>query len=79
MKKRWQDLSPQTRRMIVTAAAVEGALKVAALIDLKRRPAEQVRGSRKTWAAAIMLVNSGGAVPVAYFLKGRRPERQPAR
>lgn len=71
-KKRWQDLSPRTRQVIVVAGAVEGALKVAALVDLKRRPAGQVRGSKKTWAAAIILVNSAGAVPVAYFLKGRR-------
>lgn len=71
-KKRWHEFSPRTRRVIVAAAAIEGALKVAALIDLKRRPAEQVRGSKKTWATAIVLVNSAGAVPVAYFLKGRR-------
>jgi hypothetical protein len=71
-KKRWHDLSPRTRQIIVAAAAIEGALKVAALVDLKQRPAEQVHGSKMTWAATIILVNSGGAVPVAYFLKGRR-------
>src|SRR5439155_24525760 len=71
-KKRWHDLSPRTRQVMVAAAAIEGALKVAALIDLKQRPAEQIRGSKKTWAATITLVNSAGAVPVAYFLKGRR-------
>lgn len=71
-KKRWHELSPRTRQLIVAVAAVEGALKIAALIDLKRRPAEQVRGSKKAWATAIVLVNSAGAVPVAYFLKGRR-------
>ena len=74
-KKRWRELDPRTRRVIVVVGAVEGALKVAALIDLKRRPAEQVRGSKKAWATAIVLVNSAGAVPVAYFLKGRRRER----
>ena len=71
-RKRWHELSPRTRQVIVSVAAVEGLLKVAALIDLKRRPAEQVRGSKKAWAAAIVVVNSGGAVPIAYFLKGRR-------
>ena len=71
-KKRWRDLDPRTRRVIVVAAAIEGALKVAALVDLKRRPAEQVRGSKKIWTAAIVLTNSAGAVPVTYFLGGRR-------
>ena len=70
--KRWQDLSPRTRQLIAAAASIDGALKVAALFDLKRRSTEEVRGSRKAWAAAIVLINSAGAVPVAYFLKGRR-------
>jgi hypothetical protein len=72
LKKRWHDLSPRTRQVLVASAAIDGALKVAALVDLKRRPAEQVRGSKKAWAAAIVLINSAGAVPVAYLLKGRR-------
>jgi hypothetical protein len=54
-------------------AALEGAVKVAALVDLARRPASQVRGSKAAWATAITLVNSAGAVPLAYFLRGRRP------
>jgi hypothetical protein len=70
-KRRWNDLSPRTRQFVAAAATIEGALKVAALFDLKRRPAEQVHGSKKNWAAAIILVNSAGAVPIAYFLKGR--------
>jgi hypothetical protein len=71
-KKRWSDLSPRSRRLVVAGSAVEGALKIAALVDLKRRPAEQVRGPKWAWATAIVLVNSLGAVPVAYFLRGRR-------
>jgi hypothetical protein len=54
------------------AGAVEAALKIAALIDLARRPARHVRGSKAAWAAAITVVNAAGAVPVAYFLRGRR-------
>jgi hypothetical protein len=41
------------------------------LVDLKRRPASQVRGSRRMWAAA-MLVNSAGLIPLSYFVFGRR-------
>jgi hypothetical protein len=53
-------------------ATFEGLLKILALIDIRRRPAAQIRGSKKKWAAAVVLVNSVGAVPIAYFLYGRR-------
>lgn len=69
---RWQDLGPGTRRLVLLGAAVEGVLKVAALVDLARRPAAEVRGSRARWAAAIVLVNAVGLVPLAYFRRGRR-------
>ena len=72
-KKRWSDLSDRTRKLIVLGAAIEGGLKIMALIDLTRRPATQVRGSKAKWATAVVLVNSVGAVPIAYFLRGRRP------
>jgi hypothetical protein len=71
-RKRWSDLSPRARRLIVLVGAVEGVLKVAALVDLARRPASEVRGSKVRWAVAVMLTNSAGAVPIAYFAYGRR-------
>jgi hypothetical protein len=71
-KKRWQDLSPKVRRFILIGGAVEAVLKVAALVDLARRPAEEVRGSKLRWAAAIIVINAAGAVPAAYFVRGRR-------
>lgn len=71
-KKRWRDLSPRARRLIVFGATFEGLLKAVALADLKRRPAGLVNGSKARWAVAILLVNSGGLVPVLYFLRGRR-------
>ena len=70
--KTWQSLSPRVRRLLIAGATVEGLVKVAALIDLARRPARQVRGSKLRWAVAITLVNSVGAVPIAYFLRGRK-------
>ena len=70
--KKWNDLSPRTRLLLVVTGAIEGVLKLAALIDLARRPAGQVRGSKARWAAAVTLVNSLGAVPIAYFVYGRR-------
>lgn len=71
-KQRWSDLNPRVRRAMLLAGAVEAGLKIAALFDLVRRPARHVRGSKAVWAAAITLVNAAGAVPVAYFLRGRR-------
>ena len=70
--KQWNQLSPCTRRFVVAGASVEGALKVAALIDLSRRPAMQVRGSKTRWAAAIIVVNAVGVVPITYFTRGIR-------
>jgi hypothetical protein len=71
-KERWNDLEPRTRRLLVFAAAIEGVLKIAALSDLVRRPSSEVRGSKAGWAAAVALVNALGAVPIAYFVWGRR-------
>ena len=71
-KKRWSELSPRTRRLIVIGGAFEGLLKTAALIDLAKRPANGIRGSKKRWAAAIVLINSVGAVPIGYLAYGRR-------
>jgi hypothetical protein len=47
-------------------------LKLAALIDLARRPSSHVRGSKAKWAAAVALINAFGAAPLAYFAWGRR-------
>jgi hypothetical protein len=72
-KKRWSDLSPSTRRLIVVGGAFETVLKAAALVDLARRPAQQLRGSKARWATAIVLINSAGLVPISYFAYGRQP------
>jgi hypothetical protein len=52
--------------------SLEGLLKIAALVDLARRPASTVRGSKPRWAVAVALVNSFGFVPLAYFVFGRK-------
>jgi hypothetical protein len=58
--------------LIVVGGVVEGAMKGAALVDLARRPASEVRGSKARWAVAIVLVNSLGVLPMTYFARGRR-------
>jgi hypothetical protein len=71
-KRKWSDLHPRTRRLVVVTGVIEAVLKIAALIDLARRPSTEVRGSKGRWAAAVALTNSLGAVPLAYFAWGRR-------
>jgi hypothetical protein len=73
-KKRWSDLSERDRRLIVGGAVVDGILKIAALLDLRRRPAGEIRGRKWVWATVIVLANSAGIVPLSYFRFGRRRE-----
>jgi hypothetical protein len=70
--QRWSDLSERDRRLLVAVAVADGALRVAALIDIKRRPAGQIRGSKRIWAAVVAFVNSAGVLPISYFVFGRR-------
>ncbi len=68
-KQKWSDLSKRSLRLIVAAGVVEASLKVAMLIDIKRRPASQIRGSKWLWRP-LAVVNFFG--PVSYFAFGRR-------
>jgi hypothetical protein len=77
-RKQWSDLSPRTRRLLSVTAVIEGILKLAALIDIKRRPASQIRGPKWLWATAVTVVSSAGVLPISYFVFGRRqPQSQP--
>lgn len=66
---RWAGLSGRQRVLVLTAAAAELSLKAAALVDISRRPASQIRGPKVAWRAA-MAVNLIG--PLAYFTIGRK-------
>ena len=77
-RRQWSDLSERTRRLLTITAVAEGILKLAALIDLKRRPASQVRGPKWLWATVLTVVSSAGVVPLSYFVFGRRPGGRPA-
>jgi hypothetical protein len=72
MARRWSDLSERSRRLIITTAIAEAFLKTAVLIDIRRRPASQIRGSKPMWIVAAVLVNSAGVGPLSYFAFGRR-------
>ncbi len=72
-KKRWQDLSPGQRRLIVAGGAVQLSLLASALVDIWRRPGEEIRGPKRLWIG-VSFINFIG--PLSYFFFGRR--RHPA-
>ena len=72
MATRWSDLSDSTRRLIIATAIGEAVLKTAVLVDIRRRPASQIRGSKRMWIIAAVVINSAGVGPLSYFAFGRR-------
>jgi hypothetical protein len=68
-RMKWSDLSDRQRALVVAAAAAELSLKIAALVDIQRRPASQIRGPKAFWRSA-MAVNLIG--PLSYFAVGRK-------
>ena len=75
MAKRWSDLSDRSRKLIIAAAIGEAILKTAVIVDIRHRPASQIRGSKRMWIIAAVVVNSAGVGSLSYFAFGRR--RQP--
>jgi hypothetical protein len=69
-RKQWKDLSPWQRISIFVAISIQISLLVSALLDIRRRPAEQIRGPKPLWVA-VAFVNYFG--PISYFLFGRTP------
>jgi hypothetical protein len=68
-KKRWSELSKGQQGGIVGVGIVQVGLSVAALVDVRRRPADQINGSKPVWVALSCLNTVG---PLAYFAFGRR-------
>lgn len=68
-RKNWRQLSTPQRAILLAAGILEILLLLAALLDLRRRPAEQIRGSKRVWTL-VAFINYVG--PVAYFLVGRK-------
>ncbi len=75
----WKDLSPLARGRVVIMAVLQVALLIAALRDLRRRPAEAINGNKHLWTA-VVFINFVG--PIAYFVFGRKrtadPQQAPA-
>jgi hypothetical protein len=51
-KNRWSELSAGQRRGVMLSAVVQVTLLIAALVDIWRRPEEEIRGSKRLWTAA---------------------------
>ncbi len=68
-RRKWSELSSPQRMGVLLLGLVQFSLLLTALWDLRRRPPEQVRGSKRLWFA-LAFVNWIG--PLAYFKFGRR-------
>lgn len=68
-RKKWSELGSRDRRLIVVLGVLEVVLLAAALFDIRRRPAEQIRGPKWMWSALTFVDIVG---PLAYFVCGRR-------
>ncbi|WP_231251415.1 PLDc N-terminal domain-containing protein [Nocardioides furvisabuli] len=68
-KKRWSDMTPTQKRIVVVTGIAEVALTAWCLRDLKQRPAELVRGPKLLWGPALSVQPVG---PIAYLVWGRR-------
>jgi hypothetical protein len=67
----WRNRTGKQRLRIILQAGIQLGLLVAALYDLRKRPADQIRGPKRIWAL-VCGVNYLGLGPIAYFLIGRR-------
>ncbi len=66
--KRWHEIPFQQRIAMILLGIVQMTLLALALADIRRRPAEQIRGSKKVWTA-VSFINFIG--PISYLLFGR--------
>lgn len=69
LRSEFTAMSPASRAGLIAGVAVEVSAKIAAWVDLSRRPAEKIRGPKWMWALA-QLINGLG--PAAYWSLGRK-------
>jgi hypothetical protein len=68
-KKRWDELTGIQKLAIALLGTLQVALLVAALWDIRRRPQDQINGSKRLWTLAAFINFIG---PIAYFTWGRK-------
>jgi hypothetical protein len=66
---RWSDLRGAQKGAVAVSGVVQFGLLAAALLDIYRCPAMEVRGDKRLWAA-VAFINFIG--PISYILFGRR-------
>lgn len=71
-KKKWENLDPSKRRFVIVVGALTTVMQLVMLWDLWRRPTDQIRGSKRAWAAASFARPFG---QIGYLVWGRRPPR----
>ena len=69
--KKWRDLTARQEAPFVLRGIVQFALLAAALADIYRSPAEEIRGGKWLWSA-LAFANFMGTGLIAYFLFGRK-------
>jgi hypothetical protein len=67
--RRWDELPRWQQTGIVAMSAVEIVLTTKAVVDLVRRPREQIRGTKTLWALGLTVQPFG---PIAYLALARR-------
>jgi hypothetical protein len=65
----WSDLTAVEKRIVILSSVVQVSLLVAALNDILRRPASQIKGKKWVWLL-VSFINFIG--PISYFLFGRK-------
>lgn len=66
--KKWSELSGTQKGLLLTLVSVELSLTATAMVDLVRRPPDQVHGRKGLWAMALFVQPVG---PIVYLLKHR--------
>ena len=68
-RKAWSDLGRAQKGIVVLSITIQLGLLAAALVDIYRRQAAEIRGNKKLWVAAAFINFVG---PISYFLYGRK-------
>ena len=68
-KQTWSEMTPTQRKVVVLTGAAELVVTTIAAIDLYRRDASQVRGSRRLWLLTLGVQPFG---PLGYLAFGRK-------
>ncbi len=74
-RKQWRDMPPWARVAVMVMVSVQLSLLASALVDISRRPAQQIRGPKPAWAAAAFINFIG---PISYFAFGRKAAADPS-